>query len=156
MHCVSREFRKRDGKWEAVDKLIQPQGERCLVLMDPPKTHSAGGLELPEEYQEVTWEGEVKASGPQSNYMVGDRVVVGKHAGIQEMYAGGKNIYVVATNDEVIHKVSTVVRDLTADELAKMTAEDDAKAALAKARSDLVSRMNRETQDVVEALSQDA
>lgn len=154
MHCVSTEFRKdKDGKWEAVDKLIQPQGNRCMVLLDPPKTHSEAGIELVEGYQDVTWEGKVVASGPQSAYCVGDRVVVGQHAGIQERYPGRKALYVVATDDEIIHRVSVVVRAPNEHELAKLTEEADAKERLAKARADLVAKMSAETESLVQTLS---
>lgn len=152
MHCVKTEFVKVDGKWKATDKLVQPQGERCMVLMDKPKTHSAGGLELPEEFQEVTWEGVVVACGPKSNYPLGTRVVVGKHSGIQELHYSTKSLYVIATNDEIIHVVTEVTRDPTAAEMDKLTAEDTAKASIAAARASLVAQMNAETQQVVDAL----
>lgn len=149
MHCIKTEFKKTADGWLAVDTLVQPQGDRCMVLMDPPKTHTDGGLEIPDEHQEVCWEGVVVAAGNDCKYGINARVVVGKHAGIQEYHPGTKRFYVIATSDEVIHVVERVTRAVTAEEKASLTSEADATARLAAARKELLAGLNKDTQDAI-------
>lgn len=149
MHCIKTEFKKNAEGWFAVDTLVQPQGDRCMVLMDQPKTHTDGGLEIPDEHQEICWEGVVVASGNDCKYGVNTRVVVGKHAGIQEYHPGTKRFYVIATSDEIIHVVERVTRGLTDEELAKVNAERDASARLAAARKELLAGLSKDTQDAI-------
>lgn len=145
MHKMKTEFKQVDGEWQAVDVCVQPQADRCLVLMDRPKAETASGLVIPDAHQNVTWEGVVVASGPQSNYQTGQRVVIGQHAGIREYQHDTKDVYVVANNDEVIHVVAHVTRKPTEAELAGLRSEDDARAAIEANRRRIIAEREAAT-----------
>lgn len=72
---------------------MKPLNDRILVQLDKQEEVTAGGIILPDNAREVAFSGEVLFAGPDvKEVAVGDRVFIGKFAGVEMEYAKTKCI----------------------------------------------------------------
>lgn len=73
-------------------KAFTPGDERILVLPDPKQEKTAGGIIIPETAKERPQVGTIICVGKKvKGYKSGDRILFGKHAGIQLDFKVGQN-----------------------------------------------------------------
>lgn len=78
---------------ENLENKIEPFDDRVVVLQDPPKEKSSGGVIIPETAQEKSMKGTVVAVGPgtkdtKMTAKVGDSVLFGKYSGMEFEFDG--------------------------------------------------------------------
>lgn len=137
------------GKWMARDRVIKPKNGRLAVLMKPPEKMTKGGLHVPDQAVIPTEEGEVIEVCEGSKYQVGQLVVLPGTGGIKHVDPSRGNALIrTVPEEQVIHVFTEVTRECTAEELAKLTAEDVAVESLAAQRAEFVAQLNVAVADI--------
>lgn len=88
---------------------LQPLGDRIIVKKIVEEIKTSGGIIMPESFEDGTVKGEVIAAGPGRKddptvVKVGDKVMFGKHGGLEIMSQGEKYILLSESNIFAIEK----------------------------------------------------